>query len=299
MKLARKITLLFLLPFIGLLVVLAYRAAHREIAIYESQIAVDLKLAGRALRPTFIEIWRVEGETRAIEVLGKADDHIGDMIVRWAPVEPGLEPPRGEAIRLEPGTGGVRRVWVRLPVDETGITPGALELSRPLDQETELVRWVIRDKAITSLGAILVAIVLSVVVGLAFIGKPLKALVIQARRIGEGDTASRVTVVRRDEIGELGHELNVMCERLDAAREKLLAEAEARIKTVEQLRHADRLSTVGKLAAGLAHELGTPLNVVSGRATMIASGRLRRRPRTMERFGRFATGISAAANAIL
>src|SRR5262249_4364200 len=40
------------------------------------------------------------------------------------------------------------------------------------------------------------------------------------------------------------------------------------------LRHADRLNTVGKLASGIAHELGTPLNVVSGRARMIASGDL-------------------------
>jgi signal transduction histidine kinase len=35
------------------------------------------------------------------------------------------------------------------------------------------------------------------------------------------------------------------------------------------LRHADRLTTVGKLASGIAHELGTPLNVVSGRARLI------------------------------
>jgi signal transduction histidine kinase len=43
-----------------------------------------------------------------------------------------------------------------------------------------------------------------------------------------------------------------------------------RIMALEQLRHADRLRTVGQLAAGIAHELGTPLNVVAGRARMIA-----------------------------
>jgi signal transduction histidine kinase len=41
---------------------------------------------------------------------------------------------------------------------------------------------------------------------------------------------------------------------------------------MDQLRHADRLTTVGKLASGIAHELGTPLNVIEARASMIASG---------------------------
>jgi signal transduction histidine kinase len=41
---------------------------------------------------------------------------------------------------------------------------------------------------------------------------------------------------------------------------------------MDQLRHADRLSTVGKLASGIAHELGTPLNIIEARASMIASG---------------------------
>jgi signal transduction histidine kinase len=52
--------------------------------------------------------------------------------------------------------------------------------------------------------------------------------------------------------------MNAMCDRLG--------------HTVSQLRHADRLATVGKLASGLAHELGTPLNIISARAEMIASG---------------------------
>lgn len=47
------------------------------------------------------------------------------------------------------------------------------------------------------------------------------------------------------------------------------------MSAVEQLRHADRLQTVGRLAAGIAHELGTPLSVVAGRAAMIADGRVK------------------------
>jgi signal transduction histidine kinase len=39
------------------------------------------------------------------------------------------------------------------------------------------------------------------------------------------------------------------------------------------MRHTDRLATVGKLASGVAHELGTPLNVIATRAKMIVEGR--------------------------
>ena len=41
---------------------------------------------------------------------------------------------------------------------------------------------------------------------------------------------------------------------------------------VAQLRHAERLNVIGKLAAGIAHELGTPLSIVGGHAQMIAGG---------------------------
>jgi len=48
-------------------------------------------------------------------------------------------------------------------------------------------------------------------------------------------------------------------------------ERSSRELAVEQLRHAERLNVIGKLAAGVAHELGTPLNVISGSAEMLQS----------------------------
>jgi two-component system, NtrC family, sensor kinase len=41
---------------------------------------------------------------------------------------------------------------------------------------------------------------------------------------------------------------------------------------VEELRETERMTTMAKLASSIAHELGTPLNVIAGRAMMIASG---------------------------
>ncbi|MEO7731359.1 MAG: ATP-binding protein, partial [Kofleriaceae bacterium] len=45
-------------------------------------------------------------------------------------------------------------------------------------------------------------------------------------------------------------------------------QAERRL-AVDQLRHGERLKMIGALAAGVAHELGTPLNVIAGSAEML------------------------------
>ncbi len=55
-------------------------------------------------------------------------------------------------------------------------------------------------------------------------------------------------------------------------RRHLLEEAQMRTRMQKQLHHSDRLASIGELAAGLAHELGTPLAVVIGRARMLATG---------------------------
>jgi len=110
--------------------------------------------------------------------------------------------------------------------------------------------------------------------GAGMLGRPLHQLAERARQIGRGDLAGRINLRRSDELGELAESMNDMCEQLQKARRDIRVETNARIVAVEKLRHQDRLRTVGRLASGLAHELGTPLNVISGRASMILSGNL-------------------------
>ena len=110
--------------------------------------------------------------------------------------------------------------------------------------------------------------------GIRFIGRPLRQLIEKTREIGQGDLTTPLPLSGSDELSELARKLNTMCVQLSASQNQVHEEAAARVEAVEQLRHADRLRTVGRLASGLAHELGTPLNVVAGRASLIHSGKL-------------------------
>lgn len=60
----------------------------------------------------------------------------------------------------------------------------------------------------------------------------------------------------------------------EANLNRALAEETLRHAAEAQLRHADRLGTIGRLAASVAHELGSPLNVVRIHGQELASGEL-------------------------
>ena len=138
--------------------------------------------------------------------------------------------------------------------------------------------------ALVSIGGMAaVAVGMVYLAGLRWIARPLQQLTDKTRRAGAGDFSRPVSVSGRDELAELATALNQMCEQLSRQQEQIDAETAKRLTALEQLRHADRLKTVGRLAAGIAHELGTPLNVISGRAALIASGHVATRGAERER----------------
>jgi signal transduction histidine kinase len=56
---------------------------------------------------------------------------------------------------------------------------------------------------------------------------------------------------------------------LRKAQEQIIKEAETKIELERTLRQSEKLATIGQLASGLAHEIGTPLNIIGGRAELI------------------------------
>jgi two-component system NtrC family sensor kinase len=151
---------------------------------------------------------------------------------------------------------------------------GAIELAQPLAPRTAYISRGVSNVLASSAAMLVVAGLIVSLIGARLVGKPVSELIAAARRIGAGNFDARLAVHRKDELGELARALSSMSTELEAARRRMTDETEARIRALEQLRHAERLVTLGHLASVLAHEIGTPLNVVAGHAKLIATGKL-------------------------
>jgi len=281
LKLARKIIALLLATFLVLLITLGYFETLRASRDYRQLVTADLTTTGRSLRPAFREVCGVEGVDRAVQIVARDGNETPNVQIRWSPFDrldsTDLSATQratllsgSEVTTTGTGAGSARdrRLHVYVPVPEAR---GAIVVSQASTAEHAIVEHVVQDQIMLATAAVVGAALLSVLAGLFVVGRPIQALVNQARRIGAGHWSERLTLDRDDELGELAREMNGMCDELEQVQRRLEHEAEARVGAVEQLRHSDRLRTVGTLASGVAHELGTPLSVIAGRANMIAS----------------------------
>jgi two-component system, NtrC family, sensor kinase len=272
MKLVPKLTLALVTAMCGVLAVNGYLRVRRELGYVEADRTRDHEMVARALGAAVSAMWRTEGPGSAMKVIDEAGAHFSAIEIRWIDAATVLDNcsdiwSGGAAFAAAASDSPLtRQLWRQdgiqvhtcLPVDSAGIRLGAIELTERLPKERQPIWTAVKDAAITAAAIASVSAVLSLLFGVWLVGRPVTALVDKARRIGRGDFAGPVELHQTDEFAVLAKEMNAMCSRL--------------VSTLEQLRHADRLATVGKLASGVAHELGTPLNVISARATMIASG---------------------------
>jgi len=94
------------------------------------------------------------------------------------------------------------------------------------------------------------------------IARPLRRLETVTRKMAEGDFPDLVQVGGRDEIASLQNSFNRMAGKLRTAMSSLEQTIEKLHEKQAQLVEAEKLASIGKLAAGIAHEINNPLTYV-------------------------------------
>lgn len=275
---------------IGLLIIVGNLHYETQVRQFEANTVANALAVGRVLAGSIARAWVESGEDTAKKLVEGARQADQENTIRWvllqdvhqrfterqpAAIFDGLAAGTPQSF-IDFDENRMKMRYILVPVAISGERRGLLEISQslvPLERYTQKIMvQTLMTSAILGLAS---GVFIYFLIYLK-IRKPLEQLSRKAVEIGKGNLTADLEIKGDDEMVHLAGIMNDMCTRLLIAQEKIRFENLARLKTLEQLRHTEKLSTVGQIAAGIAHEIGTPLNVVDGRAKMIISEPLAR-----------------------
>ncbi len=152
--------------------------------------------------------------------------------------------------------------------DEDRAVLGMLEISTPASAFDATAA----DYSRALMLVILIVLVTTVMVGALasrFVSRPITKLLRGIDDVAKGDLSHVILSERDDEIGAIATRFNEMTYSLRESRTETSRENEAKLALEQRLGQTEKLATIGQLAAEIAHEVGTPLNVIAGRARSI------------------------------
>ncbi|HVJ14847.1 MAG TPA: histidine kinase dimerization/phospho-acceptor domain-containing protein, partial [Polyangiaceae bacterium] len=173
-----------------------------------------------------------------------------------------LMTPRGRAVRVDvPFEGGAVVALLRTDDDASRVAP----LLRLVALYTALVALALLVLAYYALTRLIV--------------RPLDALGRAAERVASGGKGLVLPPTDVPELADLGSSFRTMTERLLAEEEALRKKIDEVERATEGLKQAqerlvrsERLASVGRLAAGFAHEVGNPIAALMGLQDLLLAG---------------------------
>lgn len=146
---------------------------------------------------------------------------------------------------------------------------GVLQITRRASDFREQAQS-LRRAAGWFIGSTAVVLVLLVIGGHHLvIGRPLRRLGRSMAAVGSGDREHRSEPSGPRELAALSHTFNDMLDSINATERELSDRRREQQSLEHQLAHAEKMASIGRLASGVAHEVGTPLAVIDGRAQQL------------------------------
>ena len=148
---------------------------------------------------------------------------------------------------------------------------GVLDTNLSLGKADDALAASTRNMLLYTVLALAIIAVLTGWFVLQVVGRPVRELELGTRRLASGELGLQLAVHSRDEIGHLAESFNRMSLELRAAHEEVTSWARTLEERVEEktseLRNAhehvlqvEKMASIGKLAAVLAHEINNPLS---------------------------------------
>ncbi len=261
---------------------LEQREAH---ALMQEDLYEECVVAVTVLSPGLARAWEAGGEAAVDAVLERLPTGPDELRLRLVRVGDAAGPraparPEAAAFTADPTTPGAARAPVEAGdtqmftyVSTPGFGAGLIvEARASLADEDARVGQALREAALLGFLITSVSILLASWMSWTHVGRRVEVLARIAREAAAEREAPRADDQIDDEIGALAGEMNRMADGLAALREARAQDGQLRGRLAEELRHADRLGTVGMLMGRVAHELGTPLTVIAARAGRVARG---------------------------
>lgn len=114
--------------------------------------------------------------------------------------------------------------------------------------------------------------------------RPINRLVRRAEEFKEGETFLLSSETKHNEFGKLSRALNMTLRGLEDSKAELRESIESLENTNRELRQAqeeivrsEKLASIGRLASGVAHEIGNPIGIALGYLDLLKGGDLKKR----------------------
>lgn len=288
-KVGTRLTLVLLLALTPVVAVYTYWSVARSTRTYIEDLKRETRASTRALVPALENDLREEEWEQIHDVLRRMSrdgtlsalfDSEGKLWLAQSSFPPELAPGPAQFglansrrfAEFERSVGG-RRWFCRLVrVSPAGHRMGYLLVAQDWTDISEDLR----TRSVGSIAAaMLVMALIAAIIPLTirrYVSNPLSELSRRVTRLSDQGEADRG--LAGDEVELLTEEFRRLDQQLIQAGADLLERHRRELELERRLQHADRLATIGTLASGLAHEIGTPMGVIRARAEYLLHSRL-------------------------